>query len=583
MTRVIGPKKSKRRRWTFLSALSIAVGLSILFIPGAFAVHDLGLFELDTATINGQVTGAANVADDSGTPGDDWSTIFAGTSTTAVTSNFTNDGVSPAAPGENLDTSYFTGGGTKDTLDLNSTCGKSVQGWQSTSNDEAPDKDEITNAFAAGYKYVNASSTQNNHFIIYFGLDRFDNSGDSQVGFWFFKSDVSVNSDGTFSGCHSVGDLLILTDFVTGGRIGAANVYEWVGGKNPLSLVESPSSADCSVASTPDNFCAVINNIPGETPPWSYEDKSGNNSYLTGELFEGGVDVTHILGGTVGCFSTFLAETRSSASTTAQLKDYALGSFNTCTVSMATTSSSQSTTLVPGSSVSDTASLTPSSALGGTPPDPTGTIDFYLCQPTDVTSAGCPSGSGDKVGATKTLGSGGCTAASCASDATTNTTAVGKYCWRAVYTAASGSPYPDTEHTNATTECFTTVAQPNTISTRQFVYPQDKARIAAPAGQTTLDGSVTFKMYDTSANCTANGATGLLYSEGPLSIASGSSSPQTKTTSNTTVPISSGTTVYWRVSYSSNDLSQTGALSNCTESTTVSYSGNDTTNITTVP
>jgi hypothetical protein len=244
MTRVIGPKKSKRRRWTFLSALAVAVGLSILFIPGAFAVHDLGLFELDTATINGQVTGAANVADDAAA-GDDWATIFAGTSSTAITSNFTNDGVSPAAPGENLDTTYFTGGGTKDTLDLSSTCPGHVQGWQSTTSDQAPDKDEITNAFAAGYRYVNAGALQDGHFIIYFGLDRFDNSGDSQVGFWFFKSDVSVNSDGSFSGCHSVGDLLVLTDFVNGGRIGAANVYEWVGGKNPLSLVANPASADC--------------------------------------------------------------------------------------------------------------------------------------------------------------------------------------------------------------------------------------------------------------------------------------------------------------------------------------------------
>jgi len=579
MTRVIGPPRSRRRRWTFLCTLVAALSVGMVFITGAQAVHDLGLFELDTATVGGSLTGAANVADDPSVPGDDWSDVFAGTDN-AVVSTFQNDGVSPAAPGENLDTSYFTGGGTKDTLDINSTCAPHVQGWQHTASDQAPDKDEITNAFAALYIAPNTAGTQAGHAIIYFGIDRFDNSGDSQVGFWFFKSQVSENSDGTFSGCHSVGDLLILTDFVTGGKIGAANVYEWVGGKNPLQLVANPTSADCSVASTPDNFCAVINNIPGEDPPWSFEDKSGNSSYLVGELFEGGVDVTSILGNNVGCFSSFLAETRSSASTTAQLKDYSLGAFNTCTISMTTQSSTNSTTVVPGTSVSDTATLIPVSALGGTPPAPTGTIDFFLCQPIDVTSAGCPSGSGSKVGDTKTLGTAGCSFSSCQSDATTNTTAVGKYCWRAEYTPAAGSPYAATSHTDAVAECFTTLAQPNGISTRQFVYPQDKARITAPAGQTTLSGDVTFKLYDTFANCDANGATGLLYSEPGTSHPISGTSPQTATTNNTTVVIDSNTTVYWRVIYHSTDASQTGATSACTGSTAVTYAGNDTVNIT---
>src|SRR4029434_3560435 len=47
-----------------------------------------------------------------------------------------------------------------------------------------------------------------------------------------------------------------------------------------------------------------------------------------GEFVEEGVDLTALGLGT--CFSTFLAETRSSQSPTATLSDFVLGSFNTC-------------------------------------------------------------------------------------------------------------------------------------------------------------------------------------------------------------------------------------------------------------
>ena len=40
MTRVIGPPKSRRRRWTFLWCLTVALAAGIIFIPGALAVHD---------------------------------------------------------------------------------------------------------------------------------------------------------------------------------------------------------------------------------------------------------------------------------------------------------------------------------------------------------------------------------------------------------------------------------------------------------------------------------------------------------------------------------------------------------------
>src|SRR5204862_6677808 len=90
----------------------------------------------------------------------------------------------------------------------------------------------------------------------------------------------------------------------------------------------------------------------------------------------------------------------------------------------ATTSSPTGGSVVPGSSASDTATV----SGGAGQPTPSGTVDFFLCQPATVTGNGgdCSSG-GTKVGATKPLDGNG----QATSDASTNTSAVGTYCWRA--------------------------------------------------------------------------------------------------------------------------------------------------------
>jgi hypothetical protein len=112
---------------------------------------------------------------------------------------------------------------------------------------------------------------------------------------------------------------------------------------------------------------------------------------------------------------------------------------------------------------------------------------------------------------------------------------------------------------------------PSTTTTGQFVYPQDKVEIAASGGGN-LAGSVTFKLYDNLTNCQANGNTGQLYSE---AIAIGGASPQFAETANTSVAVTTNATVYWNVTYASTNPGQLGSASTCTESTAVSYAGND--------
>ena len=63
-----------------------------------------------------------------------------------------------------------------------------------------------------------------------------------------------------------------------------------------------------------------------------------------------------MFGGDAPCFGTFLAETRTSAETDAQLKDFALGDFNTCVPPDITTTSLDRTADF-GQQVTDTATL----------------------------------------------------------------------------------------------------------------------------------------------------------------------------------------------------------------------------------
>ena len=77
-----------------------------------------------------------------------------------------------------------------------------------------------------------------------------------------------------------------------------------------------------------------------------------------------------------GCFASFLAETRSSNSTTSTLSDFTLGQFSFCEKPSLTTQVSKSSGDV-GDSFTDTATL--SGSKGAV----TGTVAFSVCGPTD--------------------------------------------------------------------------------------------------------------------------------------------------------------------------------------------------------
>src|SRR2546425_1511122 len=223
----------------------------------------------------------------------------------------------------------FTQGGSKDPLDISQ--------WHWKPADTVPDKDTITHGYAASYTATIGASVIADKVVV-IGGDRFAVNGDANIGAWFFQQNVSLNSNGTFSGVHVDHDVFLVSAFTGGGGISTITVYEW--DSSCLKGVKNPGAGQCADANlrllgSNDTF-AITNSSPISNETWSYLAKfgGGTNTMPVGAFFEGGADLTTLFAasgaGAVPCFSSFLLETRSSQSTTAVLKDFVLGSFPEC-------------------------------------------------------------------------------------------------------------------------------------------------------------------------------------------------------------------------------------------------------------
>lgn len=318
----------KQKKQSFIHGLAL-IGiftLNITLVPVSTAVDELGLFELDGNAVAPNSTGEL--------PGDDWQTLFNGGGSANV---FTGVNADPAPQ------TIFTGG-RKDIQDIDQWA------WK---NGAVPDKSDITNAYAAAYD-------DGGDLIVYFGADRVANAGDTFLGFWFFKSEVTLAPDGSFDGLHQPGDTLVLVNFPQAANaVPLIQVVEWdptcnkADSNNPqvgqcaaanLRLVEGVSGAGaiCSDMIDPQLACAITNDEftnnaspgPDSTAPWPYTSKDGVVGQFPFEtFFEGGINLTQLIGGDA-CFSSFMAETRSSSSFTASLKDFVLDSFPVCSISV---------------------------------------------------------------------------------------------------------------------------------------------------------------------------------------------------------------------------------------------------------
>ncbi len=308
--------------------LALAAAFAAFAVVPAHAITiDDGTFELD-----GNIVVTPNQ-----TTTVDWASLFdvSGNNVpTAKTSQPAGFITSPVfirdfTPGQTSDSTTYTTG-SKDILNIGG------GGWQCTKSNNISDKVDMLNAYATAQVH---SVGGVDHVFVYFGMEVASNNGTKDVGFWFLKDQTVACVAGThatnFTGTHTDGDLLVVSEFTKGGGVSTIKVFKWEGGASgALNTTPVVTGADCQGLGA-GSICATVNGSPllaGTDVPWLTQTKAGTGTTSadldTGEFFEGGIDLT--ANGLQGCFSTFLADTRSSATPTATLFDFALGNFNLC-------------------------------------------------------------------------------------------------------------------------------------------------------------------------------------------------------------------------------------------------------------
>lgn len=480
-----------------LTGLAIAGLLGSLLLAGgtALAAHDLS-FQLDGDT---STVAQNNPNDPNPAPAKDWDDVFnaTGGNTSLIDPNGGNNSFTAASFKRDFSTKATKNGacsltsttntifctadtttyatGSKDILD--------IPDWQCNKDNNVNSKIDLMNAYAAQFQASDGDR------IMYFGLEKNVDNGNNNVAFWFLKDGtVDCSSSGAavdFSGTHKDGDVLVVSAFTNGGGVSNIDAYRWDGTDNCIDNPDEPgacdeipvaSGGDCKGANLLDDICATTNSGPNEendniTTKWLTSNGTAvGTTVVPPDFFEGGINLTEVLGG-AACFSTFIADTRSSQSLSATLFDFARGQLGGCQTTL-TTKTGLSTTPITGeaappssigtgsvSSGTDTATLviTGSQTWGGT-------LSFYLCGP-DSTLTTCDQTKGVPV-TSRTVSN-----SSPATDFVSGTatlTSAGKYCWSAHFEPNQGSKdagISADDDQGGALECFTVAPVTPTLTT----------------------------------------------------------------------------------------------------------------------
>ncbi len=388
-TRRASGRRLRRAVMAALAALGLISPVVIQSATAGALVPVSGVFELE-----------GDLVDDVGAL-DDWEDLLGGGGSADVTTAI------PIFDGADAptDTSYWKGGGSKDVNDIDR--------WAYSGTDVAPDKNEIVNAAAAAY-FVGPDD----ELVITFAADRYSNDGDSAIGFWFFKQEVERDGSGGFTGQHTDGDVLVISDFNEGDKDNTVLVFEWAAGNLVPRPLAAAGSYDCIAANVSDQACATQNDDPvSEIAGWDYEPKpnvavpdvGGVEQYPSHTFLEGAININAVFGAEADkCFASFLAETRSSTSTTAQLKDFVLGSFPICAPSTDLTASTTD-----GGTAGPEVAVVGDVVNVGFAEVNDGNVeltDVYVDASTDVSGLGCMAGD---LGPVATLAAGASTSFDC--------------------------------------------------------------------------------------------------------------------------------------------------------------------------
>jgi hypothetical protein len=210
-----------------------------------------------------------------------------------------------------------------------------------------------------------------------------------------------------------------------------------------------------------------------------------------------------------------------------------------------------------GSSVTDFALVQATTTGDGTP---TGTVSFFVCDPTQVSNGACAAPNGTQVGnpvTTQAVSGLSPPASSATSDAVT-VNKTGTWCFRAEYApgGANGSNYTASSDASSG-ECFTVTDTTASTSAQNWL-PNDTATVA-PANGAPLNGTLSTQLYtgDSCGVTSGSAVSGQVYQK-TLANAT-SAADRTLTTSNATFLVSASTSVSWLVTFTSNDPNVAGS------------------------
>jgi hypothetical protein len=323
--------RTGKAKWlrVIVVTLVVALGLAFQLTGGGAGATPTNAFEVDDG----------NIVDGPAAPLD-WASLFgrdpAGGANAPVVSksapgfiatSFSEDSMksdtlpTPPCTSGTGDLTVFTSAGS----DKN---GDAIPTLTYASGSIPPSSDDLTNVYAA-------AKDDAGHKVFYFALERSNTSGSSHVDFEFLKAPMSLTATGTdssgcpsghFSGSRTVGDILLSLNYTNGGTVGVEDVRVWDGN----AYQTAPNVANSVGLFQNDNTAIACGD-------WRCRDASGNTiTQLPADAFtEGFIDATAL--GITGCFSTFNAKSRSSHEYNSELKDFALGNFNTCDANISIT------------------------------------------------------------------------------------------------------------------------------------------------------------------------------------------------------------------------------------------------------
>jgi hypothetical protein len=333
--------------------------------------------------------------------------------------------------------------------------------------------------------------------------------------------------------------------------VAAISIRKWTGSKwGPATQLANQTEAVGSI-----NTSAI-----GASPIITPETPDGELSART--FGEAAISFDALFGADAcGEFGSAYLKSRSSDSFTAALKDFVPPlqvDIGNCPAGLTTTATGP---VDFGQPISDTAHLTGVSANAG------GTITFNLYGPSDT-----PDCTGAAIFSSTVNVSG-------PNDYTSEEftpTAAGSYYWTASY---SGDANNDPAETACGDEGETSVVnqQPSTLATAPSLIPQDTATVGTDGESGTYEGTLTFELFDSLADCqTTDNDSLAVYSE-DVTVPTDTTPGSTFSTNNSGDPngtpagytINSGNegSYFWQVTY--DDATRSDATSNCVEESTV--------------